>query len=461
MRVTVGRALAVAAVAAVGATGAMSGLAAERPGAAGTVVVAEFTSSSPILTGNDVKVDGVVVGEVADIRLGDDGRADVVLDLDAAAMPVYRDARVSIRPVSLLGERYIQLERGTPGSAELPVGGTIPVEQTSSNVDLDQVLNVLDEPTGSALAYLVTTLGEGLRGNGGNVDAALRALAPALRDTETLTRVLEDQNVLLGSLVDRVEPVAGALAADEGRSLDTLVTAADRLLAASATQQEALDRTLAELPTALRSARTTLGELAGTAEQTTPTLRELRPVTENLSAISAELEGFADSLDPALASSEPVLERARELLAEAGPVAADLREGGPDLVTAANSARPIVEDLTANLDNVLNFIRYWALTTNGFDGLSHYFRAHVVVNPDTVTGYAPRALPVPQLLPDAPPIDGEQPGRDVPGTPERPTENPGLGLLRAPAPEDEGGGATGLTPEQESGMLGSLLGGGS
>lgn len=455
MKVSMARALAVAVVAAIGATGAMSGLAAENPASRGIVVVAEFPSAGPLLTGNEVKVDGVVIGSVQDAVVDGD-HANVLLELDPAAMPLYQDATATIRPISLLGERYVDLERGTPGTAQMSDGGTIPRERTATNVDLDEILNTIDEPTGESLAFLVTTLGDGLRDNGGNVDAALKALAPALRDTEGLTSVLEDQNVLLGSLVDQVEPVAGALATDNGQSLDRLVASADRLLAASSRQQEQLDQTLAELPGALRSARTTLGELAGTARETTPTLRSLRPVTEDLTEISNELMTFADSLDPALAQAQPVLEEARSLLEQAQPVAADLRAGSPDLRAASASARPVVEDLTANLDNVLNFVRYWALTTNGHDGVSHYFRAHIIVNQDSATNFLPAEVPVPPLFGTPSPIGGAQPGSDVPGTPTSPPA--GGSLLQAPGPDDDG--ATGLDREQESGMLGSLLGGG-
>ncbi|NMI00552.1 MlaD family protein [Pseudonocardia acidicola] len=452
MRVPVGRALAVATVAAIGATGAMSGLAAENPAANGMTIVAQFADASPILVGNEVKVDGVAVGEVADAHVTN-GHADVLLKLDPAALPVYSDATARIRPVSLLGERYIDLKRGTPTAPRLHSGGTLPMSQTSANVDLDEILNTIDEPTGESLAFLVTTLGEGLRDNGGNVDAALRALAPALRDTQSLTSVLKDQNALLGNLVDNVQPVASALAADDGKSLDSLVDSADRLLAASTAQQQQFDQTLAQLPGTLRSARSALGELAGTAEQATPTLRAVRPVTENLSAISDELSTFADSLDPALANSQPVLEKAQKLLDEAQPVAADLRAGSPDLRAAAGSARPLVDDLTGNLNNVFDFIRYWALTTNGHDGLSHYFRVNMIVNPDSLTGLLPGAAPVPQLLPSPPPIGGQQPGSNA--------SAPVGTLLQAPttAPQPGGPDATGLTPEQEHGMVGFLLGG--
>lgn len=446
------RVIAVALAAVVATSAGAAGVAVGEGATAGRVVVAQFASAAPLVERNQVKIDGVVVGEVQTLRVRD-GVAEVVMALDPAALPLYRDARATIRPVSLLGERYVDLERGSTDAPVLPQGAVIPVSQTGTNVDLDEILNVMDTPTSEGLAFLVTALGEGVRGNGANADAAIRALEPALRDTQKLTAVLRDQNTLLNDVVDSVQPVATALAADDGRAMDALVGSADALLSAAAAEQEALDATLAELPAALESARRTLGGLEGAAAETTPVLREMRPFTGDLTAIAGELERFSDSLDPALASSEPVLRRAEALLDEAAPVAADLRAAGPGLRDAVGSARPVVEELTANLDDVFSFIRYWALATNGHDGLSHYLRVNAIVSQESVTGNLP-AEPAPL------PLAGEAPALPAPpALPEPPAELPGPpGLLEPPA---DGPGATGLTQEQERGMVGFLLGGGA
>jgi len=313
MRFTRIRVLATAVCVVLSTTAAAAGYTMSQGGSGATTVVAEFASAAPLVDGNEVKLDGVVVGKVVGMRTHGD-HADVMLQLDPAAQPLHRDARFTIRPVSLLGERYVDMERGSPDAPLLDPGEPVPMSRTGSNVGLDQILNVLDRPTGEGLAFLITTLGEGLRGNGENADAAIRALAPALRDTQRFTGVLEDQNALLNVLVDRVQPVTTALAADDGGALDRLVGAADRLLAATSAQQRSLDATLTKLPGALHAARTTLARLAGTARQTTPTLRAMRPVTEQLSTISGELMRFSDALDPALATSKPVLRRAERLL---------------------------------------------------------------------------------------------------------------------------------------------------
>ncbi len=431
------------------------------------VVHAKFADASPLLVGNDVKLKGVKVGRIAGMRVDSDGHADVTMELDPAAMPLHTDARLTVRPLSLLGERFLELDQGSPAAPALPRGGVIPATQTGRNTDLDEVLNTVDEPTGESLAALVTVLGEGLQGNGGNIDDTVRALAPAMRDTDSLAKVLDEQNTLLNNLVDNVEPVAGALARDDGRTLDNLVSSTQRLLGTTAARQQVLERTLAELPATLSSARATLAELTSTAGATVPTLKAIRPTTDNLSQISAELDRFAASADPALASLNPVLAKAQALLDEARPVVSTLRPSGPDTVAVASSLRPLVGELSDNIVNVFNFIKYWALATNGSDGLSHYFRGMVMVTPEILTGLVPGlgsnlgvgGSPLPLTKnPGGQPVDPmapQQPG----GGPAQTGGVTGLlsGLL-APAPTADGG-VTGLNQQQESGMLGFLLGG--
>lgn len=435
------RMMAVAVVAAAGSAAGASGLA-DHGRSAGLTVVARFVSASPVIVGNEVKTSGVTVGEVTAMSVRD-GKAHVALALDAAALPVHRDARVTVRPLSLLGERYLDLDRGSPQAAALRDGDVIPERQTGQNPDLDEVLNTVDEPTGQSMAALVTMLGEGMRGNGENAAKTVEALASSMRRTDELARVLNGQNALLNRLVDRLEPVAQGLADDHGRTLDRLVGSSTDLLATTSAESKALRKTLAGLPRTLRSARTMLAELAGTARRTTPVLRSLRPVTGDLDAISVELRRFTAAANPALASARPVLEKARRLLDEARPVAAALSRTGPDVRSVFGSLDPLTAGLTADLDSVLNFVRNWALATNGADGVSHYWRVMLTVDTKTVTG----------ALPDGgSPIDQQPPAaKDLPKLPDP-------GTLLSPSRTSDGGW-TGLTPLQESSALNFLIGG--
>lgn len=425
-------------------------------------VIAEFKNASPLLPGNDVKVNGVKVGQVSAIYVSGH-HANVSFTVSPEAQPLHVDARASVRPVSLLGERYVDFDRGTPSAPLLR--GDIPLSRTSQNTDLDQVLNVLDDRTGEPLAALITVLGQGMQGNGRNIANTIKALGPAMTDTQGLMKILNKQNGTLNDLVDNVQPVAKSLARDGGRTLDGLVDSAHQVLGTTSANQRALQATIASLPATLAQARSTFQQLTGTARAATPTLRAIRPTTDNLNTISRELRGFSDAADPALAKAQPVLDKAQALLDRAQPVTRELRESGPSMRSVAGSARPLVDKLAGNFNNVMNFIRGWALATNGKDGLGHYFRAMTIITPKIATGLLPGGLPGGNAGAGHPPaVGGGKPG---PGTPQN-LLGPLLGNQGGAAPGQSGllarktsfgGGVTGLTEGQESGALGFLLGG--
>lgn len=430
------------------------GVASRVGGGDDDLVRARFASAAPLVEGNQVKIDGVVVGTVEDFEVKD-GVAEVSLDLDDEAMPLHDDARLTIRPVSLLGERYVDLDRGSPDAPVLARGEVIPLSQTTTAVGLDEVLNTVDPSTGDGLRALVSTLGEGMQGNGENVDAALRALSPSLRETRALAAVLDEHNELLVQLLDNFEPVAGALATRDGEAMDELVDSSDVVLSAVRERQLKLEKTLERLPKTLAVLRSTLGNLRSAADDTAPTLAELRPLTDKLPAFSEELRAFSDVLDPALATSEPVLQEADKLLRAAAPVAADVRRSSSGLATTTTGLQKVTADLTRNRENLFNYIRYWALTTNGRDGLSHYFRVNATLNPDVIAGL----LPAPRQGKGAK-VDssrGAAQGAPAPTAPGGLLDNLGgiLDGLLAP----KGDSATGLSKQQEFDLLGLLLGG--
>lgn len=418
-----------------------------------TEIVAMFDDASPLLEGNDVRSHGVKVGSIKSITLDGD-QARTVIELEPTALPVHDDARLTVRPASLLGERYVDLDQGSAGAPVLNDGGLLDASQTGSSVGLDQVVDTLDAPTSASLGLLLNALGVGLDGNGKNVQAAIKALAPALRDTSSLAAVLRDQNKTLGQLVSSMEPVARGLATDDGTSLDRLVGASHDALAATAADDLALRSMIEQLPGTLRQARQTLGKLDGAAQQVTPTLAALRPTTSDLTALSRELKTFGDAADPALRSATPMLARAQKLLEAARPVATSLRRGSPALRSTAQNLDPLTAKLGGNFTAVMEFFKGWALTTNGTDGLSHYFRAGLVLSPrDSLS------------LPPSSAGGTSSGGSQSSGSLNLPLVGDVGGIVGGltggllPRRTDSTGGVTGLTGSQESSALSFLLGG--
>ncbi|WP_110207799.1 MlaD family protein [Nocardioides daejeonensis] len=441
-------------------------------------VVAIFSDASPLLPGNVVKAAGVNVGTIDDIEV-EGGQARVTMKLDRSVLPLHKDVTATITTQDLLGERFVRLDRGTAEQPELGSPMVIPQSQTSRVVDLQDVLNSVDTPTAEGLSALVTESGEALRGHGKKTDAALAALAPAMRQADDLAAILRDQNALLGRLVDTATPVASALAAGDGKDMDKLVDSATELLETLAGERDALRASLNELPSTLEGARATLAELAGVTGPATRTLRELRPVTGDLSTISGELTRFADAADPALGSLPPVLKEAKRLLDAAAPVVSALRPAGDGLVSTSRSADQLTSGSLSgkSLTDLMEFVKGWSLATSDYDAISHYFKAMVPLSPnalgDTAAGLLPilpddilHGLPVP-TAPDLnlPGRDDNEPEPDKSGTDNGAGKSDPTGLgalldgLLGGGKKQQQQSATGLTATQEQSLIQQILGG--
>lgn len=449
-------------------------------------VVGYFADVSPLEVGSEIRAAGVKVGEVESIDL-EDGRARVVLDVDAAVFPIHQDASLSIRPINLLGENFIELD---PGSADEPaLEGSIPVEQTGNIVTLQGVLDTVDDPTGTALAALVSELGAGVEGNGEEMAAAIKALAPAMQNVDRLGDVLRSQNKVLGELLESADPMASAVSGKEGERLDALVEQTRNLLVALGSEQEAIRETIAELPATLEEARTTLNSLDRVASKTAPTLKAARPVTDDLEKIAGEIQDFSVYATPAFASFDGVFAEADKLINQAAPMVAALRTSGNDLEGVAEGLVPAGDQLLdRHLGDLMSFVRKWALSTNGRDAVSHYFRGVFHVTPASLQALIAGAplLPSGADAPDAAAADGEggqPPTEDLSGAIDQVTKLLGAdGVLDlcailkddpecaekagaedaapAAAPDDnDPTSATGLNLDQEMGLLDQLLGG--
>lgn len=421
-------------------------------------ITAVFTDALPIVAGNYVRAAGVQVGMVDAVNLVN-GKAQIVMKLNQS-IQLHQDAQALITANNLLGEKYVEIKNGSPAAPLMRKPYVIPVSQTRSRVDVEDVVNSVDDPSGKALGLMLTSLGQGLDGKGARAAAAIDQLQPSMRQVQGLAKVLDDNNELLTRLIDHVQPVTSALEGNQGRELDGLVDTTITTLSAVADERRAADQTIRELPGTLRQARERLAQLAGVSYPAADTLRSLRPFTDKVKDISSELKDFSDAADPALGALRPVLDRGTDMLRQAAPVVRALRQGGNGLRGTARSAAQLTPNVLGdNLTQLMEFMKGWSLATSDYDAVSHYFKAIVIAPPGELgeglagpIGPAPReplaGLPVP--TPPRPILPGRHggdssAGRDFP----RPTSG-----RNAP-----GGSATGLTPGQEGSMVTQMLGG--
>jgi virulence factor Mce-like protein len=147
----------------------------------------ELRDAAGLLPTNDVRMAGVTAGQVQ--RINVQGKlALITVQINHEYSPVYKDAHAIVRPKNLLGETYLEIDRGHVDSGDFADGDSIKLINTITPVQVDEVLNALDPDTRTRLAAVVNSLGvsTAARGQDLNVSAAdLRRIAADLAVTST------------------------------------------------------------------------------------------------------------------------------------------------------------------------------------------------------------------------------------------------------------------------------------
>jgi phospholipid/cholesterol/gamma-HCH transport system substrate-binding protein len=362
-------------------------------------VRAIFDNVAFAVPGEDVKVAGAKVGVIESMDLTEDKKAAVTLRIDDERFtPFHTDAKCTVRPQSLIGEKYVECEPGTTIGAELVEidrgagkgEHLLPVLQTSSPVDLDLVNDVLRVPYRQRLAIILNELGTGLAGRGQELNAVIHRANPALRETDETLRILARQNRVLGTLAHDTDSVLAPLAR-ERRRVGDFITHAHATAQASAERRGDIRAALQRLPRLLTALRGWMGDLGGFADQATPVTRDLGAAAPGLNRFIGELGPFTRASLPAIRSLGRATVRGRPALLRTRPLI-------KDLIRLGHTGRPVATDLdrltrsldkTGGLERALDFVFYGMTSINGFDSVGHYLRASLIANTCAVYATAP------------------------------------------------------------------------
>jgi ABC-type transporter Mla subunit MlaD len=353
-------------------------------------VRAIFDNASTLVTGQDVKIAGVPVGVVQEMDVADGNKAAVVLRIDNEGFtPFKRDAGCTVRLQGLVGEKFVECEPGSSSARPLPRiedgegegERLLPVENTSSPVDLDIVNNTLRLPYRQRFSILLNEFGTGLAGRGRDLNEVIHRANPALRETDEVLAILADQNRTLARLAEDSDRVLGPLAREREAFADWIVQA-NETGQASAERRVDIRRGINLLPAFLRELRLLMADLEGFADQGTPLLRDLGASAPDLARLIRGQGTLADASRVAFPSLGEALERGRPALIQARPLIRDLGRLGEELDPVSRN----LDELTGSLDEtgaverINDFNYYTALSTNGFDEVGHYLRAGLANN---------------------------------------------------------------------------------
>ncbi len=96
-------------------------------GGDGYKVTARFLNAGQLVKGNEVQLGGVNAGTVDEIKITDDGRADVTLKVKEEFVPLPVGTRAVIKQRSLSGiaNRFVDIQLGDGDGAKIEDGGMI------------------------------------------------------------------------------------------------------------------------------------------------------------------------------------------------------------------------------------------------------------------------------------------------------------------------------------------------
>ena len=270
-----------------------------------TAYTAEFSSASGLREGQFVRAGGVEVGKVSKLQLMDDGRRVLVtLNVDKT-LPLYQSTTATIRYQDLIGNRYVNLERGTGEGADrvLPAGGFIPMSRTQPALDaliggFKPLFRALDpEKVNNIASSLVTVF----QGQGGTIN-------DILDQTAQLTSALADRDQAIGQVITNLNTVL-ATTVKHQKEFDQTVNNFEILITGLKNRADPLAAATADIS----NASGTLGDL----------LRDDRPLLKDtigyLETIQQPLVDGQDRLDDLLTR----LPQAIKMIGRAGGIYGD------------------------------------------------------------------------------------------------------------------------------------------
>jgi phospholipid/cholesterol/gamma-HCH transport system substrate-binding protein len=192
---------------------------------------------------------------------------------------------------------------------------------------------------------------------------------------------LADENVTLKNLASESDRALAPLARDR-RHLSGFIKNANEVGEATAAQSADLQRGIQKLPRFLRELKPTLEDLGQLSDEMTPTLADLDRASPSLTRLVLQLGPFSQSATRSLVSLGKTTDVGGPVLKRALPVVKDLK-------AFAHNAKPVSKNLdaltasldrTGGLEHAMNYIFFQMTAINGFDEISHYLRASLLVN---------------------------------------------------------------------------------
>lgn len=365
-------------------------------------VHAHFADAGQLVTGDDVEVGGIPIGQISSIGVTQNGEADIALSItDGSFAPLHQGTLAMIRAAGTAGiaNRYVAIEPGPSGAPSIPNGGVLPATATRGIVDLDMLLDAFGPRTRASLRADIT--------GGATAFGAPRAAAQDFRLLEPAT----SQASLLGAELVRDQPALSALVGSTATTLHALnagagalagaVTGLASVLRTVAGERTALADTLSRTTDVLHRLRVTFSGLRATLPVVGTMLADARPAVAPLVGLLRRVVPDASLLLPALTDlraqlppTDRTLLGLPALARVAGPALASAQTAITDALPIFTGLRPYSIDWMAGAVTLIGSVQYAY-----YDQLGHYARETILGGQASLSGLASL---IPQITVPAP-----------------------------------------------------------
>ena len=320
--------------------------------------------------GQTINIAGVKVGDVKSVKL-ENGVAIVSVDVEKKYAPVYRNAKVLLRPKTGLKDMFLELDPGDRDSGALPDGGTIPVANTLPDVNPDEVLSSLDADTRAYLVILLTAGGEAFTDRPGHegetandLRQTFKRFDPINRNLAAISSAVAARRRNVRRVIHNFRLISDELASTDG-TLGRFVESSNVNFRAFARQDTALREAIALLPGTLEAANTGLQKADQLGQILGPTAKDLQPFAKALGPTLQQVRPFLIQTTPVIKNQlRPFTKIAKPTVDQLRPAAADLKQVTPDLRRTFGVLNSLFNELAFNPSGKEEGYLFWATWAN-------------------------------------------------------------------------------------------------
>jgi virulence factor Mce-like protein len=258
----------------------------------------ELPEGAGLQPSNQVRIAGTRVGVVSGLSIHENkrtGRVSAIaeLKLEKGIEPLPADTKAIVQSVSAIGLKYLELEKGS-STQTIKAGQTIPVSQTTEPVNIDELFNMFDHKTRTAIKVDTTNFGDGLAGRGLGLNKTIAELRPLVTNAVPVLHNLALPATGLRQLFVGLDRAASQTAAVANANAEGW-SDADTFFSAWASVTKSLEEATEGGPASLEQATYSLPHEAPFLEKAAEFMHLLRPGASALRTVAPHLgHAFAE-----------------------------------------------------------------------------------------------------------------------------------------------------------------------